>query len=258
MITDYPATVSPTSPPGAVVAAPSMGAWRYDGGGRSRPRLVAALLVSAGLHAGFFFGFGPSRKAAAEKPREEYLLQLDIKMPELQELEEIETVPSDDGETTADLGISIPMQADVPTIVQATDFVQQMDFSTLVERPDLSQAKLMTIPDAVRRGKVTEGLGDIFNLADLDRPPEPYFQPAPIYPPSLKHEVSSAKLVLEFIVDAQGRVLNVLVVQSSHHGFDHAAIAGVERWKFRPGMRGGRKVNTRMRVPINFRLLEGD
>lgn len=258
MITDYPATVSPTSPPAGARAVPGFGAWRYDGGGRSRARLIAALLLSAGLHAGFFFGFGPSRKAPVEKPKEEYLLQLDIKMPELKELEEIETVPSDDGETTADLGISIPMQADVPTIVQATDFVQQIDFSTLVERPDLSQAKLMTIPDVVRRGKVTEGLGDIFNLADLDRPPEPVFQPSPIYPPSLKHEVHAAELILEFIVDSQGRVLNVVVMQSSHHGFDYAAISGVERWKFRPGMRAGRKVNTRMRVPINFRLLEGN
>jgi len=31
-------------------------------------------------------------------------------------------------------------------------------------------------------------------------------------------------------------------------------MAGVSRWRFRPGMRGGRRVNTRMSVPIIFRV----
>ena len=35
---------------------------------------------------------------------------------------------------------------------------------------------------------------------------------------------------------------------------EEAAVTGVGRWKFRPGQKNGRPVNTRMRVPILFRL----
>jgi len=35
-----------------------------------------------------------------------------------------------------------------------------------------------------------------------------------------------------------------------------AAYDGVRQWRFRPGMKGGRKVNVRMQVPIVFRIVE--
>lgn len=40
----------------------------------------------------------------------------------------------------------------------------------------------------------------------------------------------------------------------SRKGFNEAAVQGVAKWKFRAGVRGGRKVNTQMRVPIVFRF----
>jgi len=33
-----------------------------------------------------------------------------------------------------------------------------------------------------------------------------------------------------------------------------AAVTGVLKWKFRPGMKSGRRVNSRVAVPINFRV----
>ena len=38
-------------------------------------------------------------------------------------------------------------------------------------------------------------------------------------------------------------------------GFNGASMAGVEKWKFRPGVRNG-KVNPRTRVPISFKLAD--
>jgi protein TonB len=59
-------------------------------------------------------------------------------------------------------------------------------------------------------------------------------------------------VVVEFIVNVEGRVTNAFAYESTHPGFNDAAIKGVEKWKFRAGQKAGRKVNTRMRVPINF------
>jgi len=51
-------------------------------------------------------------------------------------------------------------------------------------------------------------------------------------------------------------VLNPIVVESSYNGFEDAALSGVARWRFRAGMRGGRRVNTRMSVPIIKKIRE--
>jgi len=149
------------------------------------------------------------------------------------------------------------MQADLPQIPTPTDFVQQIDFSSLVERPDLSSVKLWTIPDNIRRGgKSGEGFANIFNLADLDRAPVPVMQPAPIYPAAMKKLGASATVMVEFIVDVEGRVQNAVATESSYPSFDDAAVLGVQKWRFRPGLRGGAKVNTRMRVPILFHVTD--
>ena len=57
------------------------------------------------------------------------------------------------------------------------------------------------------------------------------------------------------VVTADGRVINVIAVDTTHHGFNDSAIKAVGKWKFKPGVKNGRKVNTRMAVPINFNII---
>jgi protein TonB len=72
----------------------------------------------------------------------------------------------------------------------------------------------------------------------------------------MKREGVTATVIVEFIVDTQGRAANAAATESTHRAFEEAAIRGVQKWKFRAGVRGGRKVNTRMRVPIVFKFEE--
>jgi protein TonB len=233
---------------------PAVGSWRYECRRTSRTVLLISALLSATAHAGLVFGLRGQPKPVA-RPVEEAIL-VSLVMPDLKELEEPETVLDSHEGTTEDFTALVPMQADLPQIPQPTDFVQQLDFTSLIEPPDLSQAKLLSIPDHARRGGKIAELGQIFNLADLDRIPEAVLQTPPVFPTALKREVTSAGVTVEFVVDTQGRVVNTVVVSCTYPGFEIAAIQGVERWKFRPGMRGGRKVNTRMRVPIIFRVVD--
>lgn len=178
----------------------------------------------------------------------------------MKDLEEPEPTELNDAPPSVDMATLVPMQADLPQIPSPSDFVQQIDFSTLLERPDFSQVKVVAIPETFRGGaeKIAQKLGKIFNLADLDRVPEPVFQPAPAYPQAMKREGVSGVVVVEFIVDTDGRVIDAFAIESLYSGFNDAAVAGVRQWKFRAGIRGGHKVNTRMRVPIHFRLGEFD
>ncbi len=251
-----PSTGVVRRPPPKVIAPP--GSWRYPAVRRSRLTLAVALLGSAAFHAVVLFGPGWPKhkpKAVVEEP----VLQLNFSIPVVKELEEPEHAPSDDPAPVKDLMEYAPVLADTPRLVLPTDFVQTLDYSSLIPPPDLSAAKVFTIPPHIRRGEGPAGnIGDILNLADLDRRPEPIVQPTPIFPNSLKREVNHAVVQVEFIVDSAGYVLDPLVIDSTHQGFNDAAVEGVRKWRFRPGMKAGRKVNTRMRVPIVFRLVEGE
>ena len=246
------------SPAPQVPAAVPESAVRYLGRRNSKTALLAAIAISSGLHAGLLLGFGTPRKKTAVAPVEEKVAIIRLALPEVRELEEPDPAPIDSDAPPPDPGILVPMQADVPQLARPNDFVQPLNFASLLEQPDFSKLNVYAVPEHIRSSgaKLAEQIGRIFNLDDLDRRPEPVLQPAPVYPVALRREGLSATVQVEFIVDVNGRVLDPLIFETSNSSFNDAALAGVSRWKFRPGIKTGRKVNTRMRVPIVFKVLD--
>lgn len=175
----------------------------------------------------------------------------DLKEEEDQKVEELTDTPED--QTPA---VSVPSLADVPSTVAVSTFVQPLQVQPNIAE-SLNAAKVAKIPVSATRGN-GKGLniGKVFEISQLDRAPSPITQPAPVFPYALRSQVSEGKVVLEFIVDSNGDVVAPEVTSSSHHGFDEAAIVAVLKWKFRPGMKAGRKVNTRVRLPITFTVSE--
>ena len=56
-------------------------------------------------------------------------------------------------------------------------------------------------------------------------------------------------------IDARGQVGNITVAQGLGLGLDERAIAAVQKWKFRAGMRNGKPVATPALIYLTFRLL---
>lgn len=81
-------------------------------------------------------------------------------------------------------------------------------------------------------------------------------QERPIYPFAMRANGMKGEVIVDFIVDLEGRVRNAYVVRSLNPSFDDPAIEAVRRWKFEPGRIGERPVNTHMQVPIIFTLDE--
>ena len=215
------------------------------------------MLLSAGVHSLVLFGFNRHQKVVRHVVVDD-TVAVALVMPELKDLEEPETQVSDN-DTPADAGLTVPTLADVPTQVDlSTAFVQQIDFSTLVPQQDLSAAKTLSIPTHYGHGgKIGEGI-KIFELKDLDRPPEPTVKIAPVFPVTLKQTGMQADVTVEFIVDATGNVSNAFVAESSDHRFDDAAITAIGKWKFRAGIKNGHRVNVRVRQPFPFRVTNDD
>jgi periplasmic protein TonB len=259
MTTSWPAATLPAEPARRTQRplAKADGSWRYERRAPSRSTLAVAILLSAGLHAFLLLGFSKGGKKVTVQ-KSEHVIAISLVMPEVKELEEPEPMPTDESAPPVDLAIPVPMQQDLPQIPKPSDFVQPLNFASLLEQPDFSQVQILAIPENIRRGgKLAEQFGAIFNLADLDREPVPVFQPAPIVPLAMKRDGVSGTVRIEFIVDVNGRVLHPVVVESSDSRLNEAAMNGVAKWKFRPGIKHGQKVNTRMGVPIVFTLLDG-
>ena len=232
---------------------PQPGDWKYRTVSNRGLTLAMGLFVAALMHVIFLYGFNrkPARVAAVVDDTP----VIQMAMPEI--LDDEEPPPSDlTEEMEPPSGVAVPTLAEYLTAVPIDAFVQPISF-TPPASGDLLGAKLSTIPIHMTRGtgKVSS-LGEIFKLSELDRQPTTVYQPAPPYPFELRRTGVEGSVNVEFIVDSRGDVVHARVLNSTHPGFEEAAVVGVLKWKFRPGMKAGRKVNSRMMVPIKFNIAE--
>jgi len=86
----------------------------------------------------------------------------------------------------------------------------------------------------------------------LDNPPRTRTQVAPLYPYEARKTGRPGEVVVEFIVDESGRVLDPHVVRSNDPLFDEPTLRAVAKWRFEPGRRNGKVVRFRMAVPVGF------
>jgi protein TonB len=110
----------------------------------------------------------------------------------------------------------------------------------------------------IRALAVAEPVDDgVFDVTELERPPEVVSQVDPSYPPELRKARIEGKVTILFVLDETGRVEDPRVENSSRPEFEKPALEAVRRWRFRPGMRDGQAVRTFMKVPIGFRVRAG-
>jgi len=87
-----------------------------------------------------------------------------------------------------------------------------------------------------------------------ERLPAPVFQSRPIYPLSLRYLKVGGEVVVDFVVSTEGRVVGAKAIRSTLPHFEVAAVAAVERWLFKPGVKNHQYVDTHMQVPVVFSL----
>ena len=85
-------------------------------------------------------------------------------------------------------------------------------------------------------------------------PPRAISQPVPVYPMAMRYSGLRGDVLVDFVVDREGRVTHAFVARSLNPAFDEPALEAVRRWKFEPGRKGGVPVTTHVQVPIGFRL----
>lgn len=87
-------------------------------------------------------------------------------------------------------------------------------------------------------------------------PPVPVKIVRPVYPMPLRLTGTQGDVTVSFVVDTTGRVRDPKVVKTDHPAFSDRALEAIQHWNFVPARKDGRVVNTRMVVPLYFRLTD--
>lgn len=215
-----------------------------------RRDLIIGVIISLILHGGIVW-LGELKPAPAKiKPKEDIpTIQL-MEMPKV-EPDEPEKVEADEAPPKP-VDFAPPMQTDVPQIVTDTSFVQKLQ-PPPPEGLTINKGAI-TIPQG-QVGGLGKGV-EVFDISKLDQVPVAKVQAKPQYPFEMRRAGIAGEVLVDFIVNSNGDVVNAFSARSSQREFEAAAVQAVSKWKFRPGKKGGRAVNTHMQVPIVFTLNE--
>lgn len=127
------------------------------------------------------------------------------------------------------------------------------------QRKDRPMLRLITVMIAVAGFVMTAGASASENESTAlqlpeDYAPRPVDRVRPVYPAKYRDVGMEGEAKIEIIVDSEGVVRDPKIVYATQIEFGDAALAAVANWKFLPGIKGGRKVNTKLVIPIFFAL----
>jgi TonB family protein len=97
--------------------------------------------------------------------------------------------------------------------------------------------------------------GGVFRVGGGVSSPAVISKVDPEYSEEARKAKYSGTVLLSVIVDTEGHARDIHVVKSLGMGLDERAVDAVQKWKFKPGMKGGVAVNVRAQIEVNFRLL---
>jgi protein TonB len=214
-----------------------------------RRDLIIGIVFSLAVHGGsvWISDLTSHRVQPVKVKKQEATIQL-IEMPRL---EPDEPDPVDDTtQQVVPTDFTPPMQTDVPSLTTDTSFVQKVE----PPPPDAAMLSKGAIEIPQNTGNWRAGIGQIFDISKLDQIPVAIVQGRPQYPFEMRRAGISGSVTVDFIVDTSGNVQLAYAVSASQSEFKAFAVQAVAKWRFRPGKKGGRTVNTHMQVPIAFML----
>ena len=209
--------------------------------------LIIGVVVSVALHSTILFLGQKSPPPKKTTPPKEEVVEFE--MPPLDE-EKPDKV-EDLNEEPVENQLAPPSLIDLPTIVPIEAFTQPL---TPPPPPGMIASGAITIPVLKPGANFGKGIANLFDINNLDQRPTARVQPQPAYPYEMSRAGISGDVVVEFIINENGDVIDTRIVRSSHREFEVPAVQAVQKWKFKAGRKGGKAVKVRVSQLIEFNL----
>jgi periplasmic protein TonB len=109
------------------------------------------------------------------------------------------------------------------------------------------------VPDGVKDGVIGAiGTGPV-PVRDYDQQARRTRMVEPVYPPEAFAKKIQGTVLVEILIDVDGRVVRATVTRSVPQ-LDAAAVEAVRQWLFTPAMKGGRAVPSLATAPVRFTI----
>ena len=127
----------------------------------------------------------------------------------------------------------------------------------VVQDPVVQETQLEAKPVEVQEDKsipIIKG-GKQDNMTVVMARPLYRQNPPPQYPMKARRRHLEGTVILEVMVNAEGRVEDLEIKESSGYRIlDKAALSSVRNWMFEPGRRNGLRVAMTVQIPVRFKL----
>jgi len=146
-------------------------------------------------------------------------------------------------------------QYDVQSVPESTTVELFEDTQPLAVVEDKAPTKPVKQPVDVKMREIVKIQEITSHVLKVQANPDYFQNPPPEYPPLAKQMGQEGLVMLNVEVDREGMPIRVQIQKSS--GFpllDHAALKAVCHWRFQPGRAGDIPVETRVTIPVRFRL----
>jgi len=95
---------------------------------------------------------------------------------------------------------------------------------------------------------------NVYELFDVDEPPEPIKHVQPEYPKEALEKGLEGRVLVEAVIDENGNVIDARIEYSDNEIFNEAALAAMRKMKFKPAKLRGIPVKVRIIQPFIFSL----
>jgi len=212
--------------------------------------LIIGIVVSLALHSTIFVFQRPNPPPPKAAVVKDEVVQMEMPPLEEEKEDKVEELNNDPVENI----IAPPTLVDTPSVVTLDSFTQPLQPPP---PPGLTPSKgAITIPVNKPGANFGKGISNLFNVGDLDQQPVARVRQAPTYPYDMRRAGINGTVVVEFIINTEGDVIQSQIVRSSHREFEMPALQAVQKWKFKPGKKGGRVVNVRASQLLEFNATE--
>ncbi len=141
--------------------------------------------------------------------------------------------------------------------VQSVSESTQVELVETLQPPVVEDIITPSKPIEVKKQEIVKVQEKVSQAVKIQANPNYFQNPPPAYPELAKQMRQEGLVMLAVEVDREGIPIHVEIEQSSGYRLlDQAALKAVSHWKFQPGRIGDLPVESKVTVPVRFRLEE--
>jgi protein TonB len=128
---------------------------------------------------------------------------------------------------------------------------------TVAQAPALTQTQPAVAAPALRPQPIAVAIreGDVVDVTELDKLPEPLSAIHPFYPPLAAQQRAAATIIITALISENGDVTEVKILRGDpRFGFNEAAIRAMRAVRFTPAIKDGKRVKTWRPQSITFKM----